>query len=203
MPSGDEAAHRALSAIRDEFLGKPAVDCTGAVVSGIDAANRAVLDLRVGAGTTLTVVTIVAGEARVFHVGDSTAMIVGQRGVIRFLSTAHSPTGFGIEAGLMTEAEALAHEDRNLVLNVVGSAEMSVEISQPVRLKARDTVLLASDGLSDNLTVESIAALCRVGPCEDAVRSLARAAGRRMHDEDGHPDDLTILAYRPTAHRRR
>ena len=201
MPAGDEAARKALTALRSEVLNQSVTDFTGAVMAGFDAANQAVLDMRVGAGTTLAVVIIIDNEARMFHVGDSLALVTGQRGVVRLQAIAHSPTGFGVEAGLMTEEEAIAHEHRNLVLNIVGSSQMSVEISQKVKLRPRDTVLLSSDGLSDNVMTDQIVQKCRVGSCLKAVETLAEIATKQMHTQDGHPDDLTILAYRPTPHR--
>jgi serine/threonine protein phosphatase PrpC len=201
MPAGDEASRRALTALRDALLASQTEDYTGALVSGFDAANRAVLDMRAGAGTTLAAAVVVGDTARVIHVGDSLALITGQRGTIRVHATPHSPTGRGLEAGLMTEEEAATHEDRGLVLNVVGSLDMSVELSQPVRLRPRDTVLLASDGLSDNVGTDEIVGAVRAGPCGRAVDRLANLAGTAMVGDGGHPDDLTILAYRPAAHR--
>jgi len=202
MPAGDEAARRALEALLATLREREGEDLAGAVLAGFDAANRAVLDMRAGAGTTLVAVVVVEGEARAFHVGDSVALVVGQRGAVRFRSTPHSPTGFGLEAGLLSESEAIAHEDRNLVLNVVGSPAMSVEVGPPVPLRARDTVLLASDGLADNLQAAEIVEAVRTGACADAAERLADAAGRRMHEAAGHPDDCTVLVYRPVAHRR-
>lgn len=204
MPAGDEAARRALGALLETSRAAPeGADLAGTVLAGFDAANQAVLDMRAGAGTTLVVAVIAGVEARVFHVGDSLALVAGQRGAVRFQATPHSPTGFGVEAGLLSESEALAHEDRNLLLNVLGTTQMSVDIGPPVRLRARDTVLLASDGLSDNLRTSVIVDAARTGACADAVQRLAASATARMHEDDGHSDDLTLIAFRPTAHRGR
>ena len=74
-----------------------------AVLNGIEAANVAVQDLGNGSATTLTVVTVEGLTVRAYHIGDSEAMVVGQRGLIKLQTTAHSPTGFAVEAGFLDE----------------------------------------------------------------------------------------------------
>ena len=64
-----------------------------AILNGIEAANDAVLALGNGSATTLTVVTIEGKIARSYQIGDSEAIVVGQRGRIRAQTMAHSPTG--------------------------------------------------------------------------------------------------------------
>jgi serine/threonine protein phosphatase PrpC len=73
-----------------------------------------------------------------------------------------------------------------------------------IRMAARDTLVLASDGLLDNLLPSEIVELVRTGRLEHAVAQLAAVAQERMNahaDTDGtlpsKPDDLTIIAYRP------
>ena len=51
-----------------------------AILDGIEAANQSVLDIGNGSATTMTVVTIEGRIARTYQVGDSEAIIVGQRG---------------------------------------------------------------------------------------------------------------------------
>ncbi|MFG0253288.1 MAG: PP2C family protein-serine/threonine phosphatase [Phycisphaerales bacterium JB038] len=202
MPAGAEAARLALAALQRAAGENESTEHTSALLAGFDAANQAVLDLRLGAGATLTAVLIEGAEVRIFYAGDSPAFIVGQRGALRYTAQPHSPTGFGVEAGFLSEREAMTHDDRSLVLNILGSAEMFVHVSQPVQLRPRDSVLLASDGLSDNLITEQIVDCIRVGSASAAVARLATTVRERMHDEaSGHPDDLTLLLYRPLAHR--
>ena len=53
----------------------------------VEAANRAVAELGVGAATTLAVVEIQGRSVRTYHVGDSMILAVGQRGKVRFQAT--------------------------------------------------------------------------------------------------------------------
>jgi serine/threonine protein phosphatase PrpC len=178
-----------------------------AILDGIEKANRAVLDLGVGAATTLAVAEIRNNMVRPYHVGDSIILVLGQRGRIKLQTVPHSPVGFAVEAGMLDEEEAMHHEERHVVSNVIGSAEMRIEVGSAVKLSAYDTVLLASDGLPDNLLLDEIVARARKGPIEKAAGRLAGDTLRRMtRPEEGlphKPDDLTLVAFRRNAARRR
>jgi serine/threonine protein phosphatase PrpC len=71
-----------------------------------------------------------------------------------------------------------------------------------VRLAARDTVLLATDGLLDNLTLREIIEQIRVGPLRRVVQTLAETCRQRMRearaDHPSKPDDVTFLLFRLT-----
>lgn len=200
--SGDMAARLAVESLRDavtDDLGDE-FPVRAAIVNGIEEANRRIMDTGLGAATTLAVLEVNGRDIRPYHVGDSTIVVVGGRGKVKWQTVSHSPVGFAVEAGVLDEEEAMHHEDRHVVSNVVGSAEMRIEIGPEIRLAPRDTVVLASDGLLDNLTIDEIIARVRKGRLDKAVRRLAVDSRRRMTcSEEGQPskpDDTTIIAYR-------
>lgn len=174
----------------------------GAILDGIEAANDRVRSLGTGAATTLALVEIQNGVIRPYHVGDSAILLTGQRGKLKMQTIAHSPIGYAVEAGLMREEEAIHHEERHVISNVIGSDQMRIEIGPPVEMARRDTLVLASDGLLDNLLPSEIVGFVRSGPLEASVRALVDEALRRMNAEEGQapskPDDLTVIAYRPS-----
>jgi len=208
LPAARRASRTAVAAFADavESSWKETPLLRIAVLNGIEAANAAVLEIGGGAATTLTVVVIDGRTARSFQVGDSEALIVGQRGRLRAQTMAHSPTGFAVEAGFLDERDALHHAERHLVSNFLGSAEMRIEIGATIELQDRDTVLLASDGLTDNLHLSEIIGIVRKGPLAAAVAALVRLATERMIDvTDGvpsKPDDLSVILFRKPARRR-
>ena len=171
-----------------------------AVLDGIEAANEAVKRLANGSATTLTVVTVEGRLARAYQIGDSEALVVGQRGRIKLQTTAHSPTGFAVEAGFLDEREALHHAERHLVSNFLGTSDMSIDIGAPVELRPRDTILLASDGLMDNVHLDEIVEHVRKGPADAAVDAVVTLARQRMQANGGKepskPDDLSLIVYR-------
>ena len=174
-----------------------------AVLNGIEAANVAVQDLGNGSATTLTVVTVEGLTVRAYHIGDSEAMVVGQRGLIKLQTTAHSPTGFAVEAGFLDEREALHHAERHLVSNFLGMGDMRIDVGAELELRPRDTILLASDGLMDNVHVDEIVERIRKGPLDAAAERVISLANRRMAGalagQPSKPDDLSLILFRKPA----
>ena len=170
------------------------------ILDGIEAANEAVLSLGQGAATTLIIAEISNERVRTYHVGDSAIVLIGQRGAVKLQTTPHSPVGFAVEAGMLDEHEAIHHEDLNLISNVIGSTEMRIEIGPETPIAPRDTLLLASDGLFDNLLMDEIIETVRTGPIDKKICSLTGAALERMQGKiegkPAKPDDLTTLLYR-------
>lgn len=177
-----------------------------AILDAVEAANKAVLGLARGAATTLVVAQLDVTRLRSYHVGDSELLAVGQRGRIKQRVVPHSPTGFAVEAGLLDESEAMQHDQRHVLFNVVGSMEMRVEVGPPLQLAVHDTVLLASDGLFDNLYIDEIVETICSGPLVAAADRLVERVQARMQgpvatDEPCKPDDLTIVLFRPRKRR--
>ncbi|MBN1851547.1 MAG: protein phosphatase 2C domain-containing protein [Pirellulales bacterium] len=200
--AGEHASRKAIESLKlaiDDARGTETLLRT-AIISGFELANQAVQDLGVGAATTLAVVEVVDGVVRSYHVGDSTVLVVGGLGKIKQQTVSHSPVGYGVEAGLLDEAEAMHHEERHIVSNVIGSPEMHIAVGPPIALSPRDSVLLASDGLCDNLDWDSIIHIIRKGRLSQSIMALAKASTDRMnHHTEGQPskpDDLTLIAFR-------
>ena len=171
-----------------------------AVINGIEQANQAVMNLGLGTATTLALVTIDDGHVRSYHVGDSDVLVVGQRGKRKLETISHSPVGFALEAGLLNERQAMQHKDRHIVSNVIGTPEMRIEIGSSFKLARYDTVVLASDGLRDNLRLSEIVKRVRKGSLASNAAALAADARRRMmtpaEGEPSKPDDLTVVLFR-------
>jgi serine/threonine protein phosphatase PrpC len=172
-----------------------------AILNGVEQADEKISAMGLGAATTVAIVEIREREARPYHVGDSMTLITGQRGRIKYLTVPHSPVGYAVESGLLDANEAMYHEERHLVSNVVGTPHMHVEIGPKVSLAVRDTLLVASDGLYDNLQVDEIAAIIRKGPLPRAAATLAAQCRTRMQiyqpDRPHKPDDMSFILYRP------
>ncbi len=201
--AGEQASKLTVQAI-DECVraaGEDEGQLRTAILNGIERANAQVQQLGSGAGTTLALVEITGREVRPYHVGDSMIIAVGGRGKLKLQTISHSPVGYGVESGLLNESEAMHHEHRHIISNFVGSSAMRIEIGSALQLAPRDTVLIASDGLFDNLMLDEIIQLIRRGPLPAAARQLTERAQRRMQASDGgkpsKPDDLTLTMYRP------
>ena len=196
--AGSLASKIMLETLADNFKANPGQDLQGIVLNSVDLANQSILNQGIGAATTLAAVGIHEGVIRPYHVGDSDILLVGQRGKVKFQSIPHSPTGYAIEAGILHEDDATGHEDRHYVSNVVGSAEMRIDIGPILKMSKRDRLLIMSDGVSDNLLNQEIIDV-RSGPLKKAAELLLAACRRRMEDESsdppGKPDDLSFILY--------
>lgn len=201
QPGGDQASGLAVKALRKSIQTRPAsTSLREAILAGFDQANHAVSALGNGSATTLVVLEVDGHTVRSYHVGDSGVLLFGGLGKVRMETIAHSPVGYAVEAGVLTAHEAIEHEDRHLVSNVVGDPSMHVGMSSPMRLKPRDTVVLASDGLFDNLHAHEIVEHLRKGPLEKGMQALVEECQKRMREpREGHPskpDDVTVIAFR-------
>jgi PPM family protein phosphatase len=197
-----EAVQKSLqAAVPSEDQEEP-IELRSAILNGLEAANQTVRDLGTGAATTMALVEIQNRTIRPYHVGDSAILVTGQRGKLKLQTIPHSPIGYAVEAGLMKEEDAIHHEARHVISNVIGSESMRIEIGAPIEMAPRDTLLLASDGLFDNLLPDEIVEAVRRGPLDEAISELVETAQQRMANQTGSapskPDDLTIIAYRPS-----
>jgi serine/threonine protein phosphatase PrpC len=200
---GEVAARKAVETLRDTLMDASQNDVMArvAMIDAVEKANESILGLGLGAATTFAALEIQTDSVRPYHIGDSVIMAVGQRGRIKMQTVPHSPVGFAVEAGVMDEREAMHHEDRHIVSNVIGIPEMSLEVGSGRKLAQRDTVILASDGLLDNLHLDEILERIRVGPIKKAAERLCADCLKRMQTQrEGQPhkpDDLTFILYRP------
>ena len=81
---------------------------------------------------------------------------------------------------------------------------MWIDVKSLPRLAELDTIILASDGLWDNLYRDEVAKLIGNPSLIEVAHEIARMAAKRMKRESvsgfGKPDDLSFILYRP--HRR-
>jgi serine/threonine protein phosphatase PrpC len=205
LPSGAKASGITVQAMRAALRAglKKQIDLRTAVLDGIERANREVLKLGVGAATTLAVAEVQGTKLRTYHVGDSQIMVIGHKGKVKLKTMSHSPVGYGVEAGLIEEQDAILHDELHLVSNLIGFPSMHIEIGTQVTLAPLDTIIVASDGLFDNLRSEEIADTCRSGQLLAISRKLVAACHSRMTNalegEPSKPDDLTFIAFRRRA----
>lgn len=202
MNAGAEAARITLKSIRRSINKTSRRDGSlrSAILDGVEAANSKVLKLRVGAATTLAVAEIGGDNIRSYHIGDSQVVLVGSRGKIKLQTPVHSPVGYAVEAGVLSEEDAMTHEDRHIVSNVVGSRECRIEVGMLRKMAKRDTLILASDGIFDNLQVSEVCEVIRSGHLHEAATDLATKTAARINadssDIASKPDDATFVLFR-------
>jgi len=178
------------------------------IYAAVQAANRAIFQQAqrtpelAGMGTTLVGLlhTPSWSEDRaspglwLVHVGDSRCYLWRERHLER-LTEDHSLVEEQVRAGQITAAQAVESPMRNLITRVVGSrgaVEPEIQGRDP---QQGDLYLLASDGLTGELTEDDLAAILEDVPdhpseadLHSACRALVQAANAK-----GGGDNITVL----------
>ena len=145
------------------------------------------IELR-GMGTTLTGVGVVQDGVVCVQVGDSRAYLF-RGGTLVQLTRDQTMVQELLDAGVITAEEARRSDQRNLILQAVGSSPNLDIVVTYQELSVGDVILLCSDGLSgvvDDTTLAQV--LTKSASPREACEVLVRKA-----NDAGGPDNITIL----------
>ncbi|MDP9389594.1 MAG: Stp1/IreP family PP2C-type Ser/Thr phosphatase, partial [Actinomycetota bacterium] len=192
---GEIASRTAVAALKATFGADPTAN---GLADGVRNANRAVWDkaqerpdLR-GMGTTMTAMALVEDRSEdvlaVVNVGDSRVYLF-RDGVLDQLTDDHSVPEELLRAGRLTPAEAARHPQRNVLTRVLGvDDEVEVDCFRVTPYKG-DRLVLASDGLYNEVDEEGIASVMRrEADPEAAARQLVEQARA-----GGGADNITVV----------
>src|SRR5581483_5298348 len=145
-----------------------------------------------GMGTTITV-ALVEDDGRVTfgHVGDSRAYLL-RNDDFEQLTDDHSLVAELVRRGELSPAEAEVHPQRSVITRALGT-DPDIDVDTfSVRAEPGDLFLICSDGLSDMVDREAIAAILRAhrADLEEASRALVHAANRA-----GGEDNITAVLF--------
>ena len=203
MPAGEKASAVAVRAIERSLRGAAGAgtDLRGAVISGIENANRELGERAAGAATTVAVVEIQDDSVRPYHVGDSQLLLMGGRGKLKFETVSHSPLGFGRESGALSKTELDERIDSSAVSSLLGFDPLKIEMNLQLELSSRDRIVLGSDGLFDVMSRDEILKLVSSQPLEKARDEMSKLVLSRMTSSSAatgyYPDDLTFVIFGP------
>lgn len=173
------------------------------ILNGLEAANDEIQAMGVGAGSTVAVVEVSNNMLRSYHAGDTEILLVGQRGKVKLQTISHSPVGYGVESGLIDHEDAMYHNERHLISNFLGLPDMRIEMGPVVEIARYDTLLVASDGVFDNVHVDELVGLVRKGSLAQVSKALIQLVSERMDSDSdttpSKPDDVGFFLYRRSA----
>jgi PPM family protein phosphatase len=199
-PGGEVASSVAVALVQAAFTGRSLDELQAAV----RAANRAIWD-RAGAaadlegmGTTLCAVGLTGdGSLVVVNVGDSRACMLRNESLTQ-LTNDHSVTAELVRRGELSEHEALDHPHHGILTRALGVGP-DVELdSASYPAVEGDRLLLATDGLFNEVPNDEIASL--MGTTEDldaAAHELVELAVSR-----GGRDNVSVVIGEMSAHSR-
>lgn len=199
---GEKAAAMAIA----ELNGVRGVLSEQRLIDVIQAANRRIHEAALqpslrGMGTTIVAASFdpEAGVMTLVNVGDSRGYLL-RTGELRQITIDHSLVEDLVREGQITEEEARNHPQRNIVTRALGILP-EVEVDAfAVIVQPGDRVLLASDGLPNEVDPESIATilgqfLSANEACEQLVDAALAGGGRdnvTVVILDVHADDEAV-----------
>jgi len=142
-----------------------------------------------GMGATLTMAFALDWTLFVAHAGDCRAYLYS-RGDLRQLTQDHTVTAELVRRGELSPDAAAGHRFRHVVTNVLGGTQPGARVElHKLDLEPDDVLLLCSDGLTEMVTDDRIAAVLGDGdgPQRMCERLVAEA------NENGGKDNITVV----------
>ena len=144
-----------------------------------------------GMGTTLVALGVRGPRGWVAHVGDSRCYRL-RGGRLERLTQDHSLVDEQVRLGLLTPAQAAISPMRNVITRAVGTAADVLADIFEIEILAGDLYLLASDGLTREVSDRRIAEILQgASPVEKLCEALIAAANRA-----GGGDNITCVLVR-------
>lgn len=169
-PNGKEASYLVGENIFQYVRTKKADDVQ--LIRLIEEANNNVREKYPKAYTTLAFAALFDNELRSYSVGDSEIQYFNSSGATLYNNIPQSPVGYAVEAGYLSQEEALDHKDRNIVNNLLGDEHLRIEVASKVLLKKGYSVLVGSDGIFDNISHEELAEIIGRGSFDEGFKKL-------------------------------
>ena len=192
--AGEVASAVAIAAIATLDEDAPGPDLLDALRGAAESANTRLHDMVEGdaaldgMGTTLTAILWGGSRLGLLHIGDSRCYLL-RDGELTQITHDHTLVQTLVDAGRISEEEAEAHPQRNVITKVLdGRDDLEPDLS--VReVRAGDRYLLCSDGLTGPVgSSDTLREALSVPEPQQAVDQLVQLALR-----GGGPDNITVI----------
>lgn len=192
--AGDVASQMAVDVITEDMDSGAAHGDRDSLVNAVKHANSAIYEKGrsdnnlSGMGTTLTLVFVADGEARLAHVGDSRAYLL-RDGELKQLTDDHTLVNRMVKEGRLRAEDAERHPQRSVITRALGvDANVKVDY-RTLKLSTGDRLLLNSDGLTSMVDQETIQrVLEETSDPEETAEKLVQLA-----NEAGGEDNITVV----------
>jgi serine/threonine protein phosphatase PrpC len=199
---GEIAAQIAVQTLADSFQreARPLLaDPFRFLQKGMTNAHHAILDyttrhaLRDTPRTTCVACIVQDNVAYWAHAGDSRLFLM-RDGKVVAQTKDHSRIRLLVEEGMISEAQAAFHPDRNKIYSCLGSpTPPEIEFSRKTPLSHGDILLLCSDGLWGEMSGDMMAVALKGSNLLQAVPMILNQAETKGGP---HRDNLSVVAVR-------
>ncbi len=193
---GEEASHLATQTIQAylESYWDAAESSEIILEQALLEANQAIIDdqrqhpERGDMGTTVVVLLFRDEQPLCAHIGDS--RLYRLRGAkLDQITEDHTWVALAIRTGEISSDQGRVHPWRHVLAQCLGREDLRQIDIQSVQIQPSDRLLLCSDGLTEELSDQVIAAqLKSIRVCEKAAAALIHAA-----KENGGRDNITVI----------
>ncbi|HWQ46861.1 MAG TPA: protein phosphatase 2C domain-containing protein [Longilinea sp.] len=209
--AGEVAAEMTVNHISQFVASSDGRDPVRLLHQAIQKASRAIYHQaqtnsdQYGMGATCAIALMVGNRLFTASVGDSRIYLL-RDGNISQVTTDHTWIQEALESGLIKHEQIKGHPNAHVIRRYLGSptppeVDFRLRITgiendddafdnQGAYLNPNDRIVLCSDGLSDVVSSEEIAAAYAAKPQGDATQALIDLANAR-----GGPDNITIISF--------
>lgn len=189
--AGDVASQLAVQVVKEQLrditVEQPVSKLRDMLQKSIEQANRRVLEKSredegmAGMGTTLVIAILKEDQLLIGNIGDSRAYLINEQGC-KQMTRDHSLVNELIDIGEITEVEALAHPQKNILVRAVGTdPEVLPDIIEH-KWEANDYLLVCTDGLTNMVSDEHICEVIRTDntiewKADELIRQALEAGG--------------------------
>lgn len=194
--AGEVASKIAVEVIIDYVKSAPADDKVEIILeAAIKAANKKIYEKALdnaeysGMGTTVTACLIEKDDLIVANVGDSCCFIVKNYSIEK-ITKDHSLVQQLVDAGSITEEEAVKHPNKNIITRALGTnEEVEVDIFN-VKMDEIKKVILCTDGMSNEVSKNEMYDIILKDDNEEACRKLVELSKLK-----GGKDNISVIIF--------
>lgn len=181
-----------------KLFGKSTNNIDKLVAATLDKVNSMILqkaeqNYHFRIGTTLALAYIQKGILRIVNVGDSRVYLM-HNGKLRQLSYDHTELQYYVSAKIISKEDARTHPRRHGLTQHLGmnSKELKPYRSKDIRLSVGDRLLLCSDGVTEMIDDNELAAILGMtGSSEEAANAIVAKA----LDNGGVDNTTAVVAF--------
>ncbi len=194
--AGDYASRFGVTTLKETILQDSNANPVRILRKGIEEANIAVYDKSFeeeglkGMGSTMVAATIVADTLFVANVGDSRLYLANTE--LTQITQDHSLIAEMVKMGELTPEEGRHHPDKNIITRAIGTGSTVKIDFFDVKLKAGDTLMMCSDGLSNMIDADTIYQTLCDESVEDKAQKLVDLA-----NANGGLDNIGVIVIQP------
>ncbi len=140
-----------------------------------------------GMGSTAVAALVMDDQLHLAHLGDSRIYLLRNRRLYQ-VTKDHSLVQAMVDKKKLKASKAANHEKKHIITKALGPREsVTAEVSSPVKLYNGDTLLLCTDGLTNEVPEKQIRSIIKKLPLEQAAQALVDAA-----NNNGGKDNITL-----------